>query len=218
MVKGSVKVFIMTIPENPYNDGQPKASGGFNFKGFAREATERVIAKHDHAGDSGVIWSAVGKPLTRMGAGRYSLTADYLVIEMGMLSTNRQQIRTHEIFDVDGRQTMAQKARGIGTVTLHAKRANGELELVELVDIPEFRPAVEIINSTAEEARIRLQQRANAQTLRHEGQQHQMPVNAAPNSSKNDINDELLKLAELKSAGVLDDEEFAAAKRKLLGL
>ena len=137
---------------------------------------------------------------------------------MGMLSTNRQQIRTHEIFDVDGRQTMAQKARGIGTVTLHAKRANGELELVELVDIPEFRPAVEIINSTAEEARIRLQQRANAQTLRHEGQQHQMPVNAAPNSSKNDINDELLKLAELKSAGVLDDEEFAAAKRKLLGL
>ncbi|WP_312714803.1 SHOCT domain-containing protein [Corynebacterium flavescens] len=151
-----------------------------------------------------------------MGAGRYSLTADYLVIEKGMLSTDRQQIRAHEIFDVDGRQTMAQKARGIGTVTLHAKRSNGELESIELVDIPDFRQAVEIINSTAEEARIQLQRRANAQTLRHEGQQQF--ANNTSSSPKDDLNGELMKLAELKSAGVLTEEEFAAAKRKLLGL
>lgn len=206
----------MTFPGNSDNNSRSASGGGFDFKGFAREATERVISKHDHAGSSGVIWSAVGKPISRMGAGRYSLTADYLVIEKGMLSTDRQQIRAHEIFDVDGRQTMAQKARGIGTVTLHAKRSNGELESIELVDIPDFRQAVEIINSTAEEARIQLQRRANAQTLRHEGQ-HQSAINTS-SSPKDDLNDELMKLAELKSAGVLTEEEFAAAKRKLLGL
>ncbi|MBD8031405.1 SHOCT domain-containing protein [Corynebacterium sp. Sa1YVA5] len=111
---------------------------------------------------------------------------------------------------------MAQKARGIGTVTLHAKRSNGELESIELVDIPDFRQAVEIINSTAEEARIQLQRRANAQTLRHEGQQQS--ANNTSSSPKDDLNGELMKLAELKSAGVLTEEEFAAAKRKLLGL
>ena len=206
----------MTFPGNSDNNSRSASGGGFDFKGFAREATERVISKHDHAGSSGVIWSAVGKPISRMGAGRYSLTADYLVIEKGMLSTDRQQIRAHEIFDVDGRQTMAQKARGIGTVTLHAKRSNGELESIELVDIPDFRQAVEIINSTAEEARIQLQRRANAKTLRHEGQQQS--ANNTSSSPKDDLNDELMKLAELKSAGVLTEEEFAAAKRKLLGL
>lgn len=206
----------MTFPGNSDNNSRSASGGGFDFKGFAREATERVISKHDHAGSSGVIWSAVGKPISRMGAGRYSLTADYLVIEKGMLSTDRQQIRAHEIFDVDGRQTMAQKARGIGTVTLHAKRSNGELESIELVDIPDFRQAVEIINSTAEEARIQLQRRANAKTLRHEGQQQS--ANNTSSSPKDDLNGELMKLAELKSAGVLTEEEFAAAKRKLLGL
>lgn len=213
----------MTFPGNSDNNSRSASGGGFDFKGFAREATERVISKHDHAGSSGVIWSAVGKPISRMGAGRYSLTADYLVIEKGMLSTDRQQIRAHEIFDVDGRQTMAQKARGIGTVTLHAKRSNGELESIELVDIPDFRQAVEIINSTAEEARIQLQRRANAQTLRHEGQHlrhegQQQSANNTSSSPKDDLNGELMKLAELKSAGVLTEEEFAAAKRKLLGL
>lgn len=110
---------------------------------------------------------------------------------------------------------MAQKARDVGTVTLHAKRANGEFEIVQLVDIPNFRQAVEIINATAEDARIRMQRRANAQTLTHEGRQPVASVSNAPNT---DLNAELTKLAELKAAGVLSDEEFAAAKRKILGL
>jgi len=205
----------MTNQHNPYSGNHPAPNQGFDFKGFARDAAGRVIARHDQTTDTGVIWSATGKPLTRLGAGRYSLTQDYLVVEKGMVSTDRQQIRTHEIFDVDGRQSMAQKARDVGTVTLHAKRANGEFEIVQLVDIPNFRQAVEIINATAEDARIRMQRRANAQTLTHEGRQPVASVSNAPNT---DLNAELTKLAELKAAGVLSDEEFAAAKRKILGL
>lgn len=204
----------MTFSGNSDNSPRPTSGAGFDFKGFARGAAERVISKHDHTGDSSVIWSAVGKPISRMGAGRYSLTTDYLAIEKGMLSTDRQQIRTHEVFDVDGHQTMAQKARGLGTVSLHAKRSSGKIESIQLVDIPDFRNAVEMINSTAEEARIRLERRANAQTLTHEGQ----PAGSTSSSSKNDLNDELMKLADLRSSGVLTEEEFAAAKRKLLGL
>lgn len=93
----------MTNQHNPYSGNHPAPNQGFDFKGFARDAAGRVIARHDQTTDTGVIWSATGKPLTRLGAGRYSLTQDYLVVEKGMVSTDRQQIRTHEIFDVDGR-------------------------------------------------------------------------------------------------------------------
>ncbi|WP_255998102.1 MULTISPECIES: PH domain-containing protein [unclassified Corynebacterium] len=204
----------MTTPRNPYNGSASMSDGGFDIKFFAREAAERVAHRHDHTTEPGLIWSAVGKPVSRVGAGRYSLTEDFLVVERGVLSTDRQQIRTHEIFDVDGHQTMTQKARAVGTVTLRAKRPSGELDSVELVDIPEFRQAVQVINTTAEQARIRMQERANSQTLRHEGPQPSSSGGAVERS----LNSELQKLADLKLAGLLTDEEFAAAKRKLLGL
>jgi hypothetical protein len=42
-------------------------------------------------------------------------------------------------------------------------------------------------------------------------------MQAAPAAGGDDITAQLMKLGELKAAGVLSDEEFAAAKAKLLG-
>jgi hypothetical protein len=43
------------------------------------------------------------------------------------------------------------------------------------------------------------------------------PPPAAPAAPAGDITGELQKLAEMKNSGLLSDEEFAAAKAKLLG-
>ena len=189
-------------------------------------AAANLTARHDVSADPDAIWTAVGKPLTGIGAGRYKLTPEYLFFEKGTLSTRAQQIRTADIYDVDAGQTMAQKARGIGTITLYAARgADGAREKVLLEDIPNFRDGVTAINTAAFTARESLRVRENTQHVNYAGA---MPgagwPTAAPAATPAsapaaiDLNAELTKLAALKAQGVLDDEEFAAAKRKLLGL
>lgn len=172
--------------------------------------------------EPGVLWAAVGKPLTGIGAGRFKLTADYLIFERGTLSTKSQQIRISEVFDVDASQTMTQKARGVGTIKLHARRPSGD-ELVTIDDIPNFREGVTVINQTADAARHALQTRQNTQHVNYAGapafatSAQPTPAVAAPAGGV-DLNAELGKLANFHAQGVLSDEEFAAGKRKLLGL
>ena len=169
--------------------------------------------------DPDAIWSAVGKPLTGIGAGRYKLTAEYLIFEKGVLSTKSQQIRTREIFDVDAKQSMVQKGRGIGTITLFARRPGGD-EKVLLEDIPNFREGVTAINRASDEARDSLRIREQTQHVNYSGvppTQVATPA-AEPASGGSDLNVELGKLAAFKEQGVLTDEEFSAAKRNLLGL
>ncbi|WP_413600868.1 DUF2510 domain-containing protein [Curtobacterium sp. Curtsp57] len=170
------------------------------------------------------IWSAVGKPLTGIGGGRYTLTPEYLYFESGTIRTNAQQIRTHEIFDVDAKQSMAQRARGLGTITLHARRADGSSETVVLEDIPNFREGVTALNDAAYTAREALRVRETTQHVNYQGSPFphaaapaQAPAAPAP-SAASDLNAELERLAGFHQSGVLTDEEFTAAKRKLLGL
>ena len=56
-------------------------------------------------------------------------------------------------------------------------------------------------------------QAAQQQTMQAQAAQQQQQAPAA-----DDVITQLTKLGELKSAGVLDDEEFAAAKAKILGM
>lgn len=192
----------------------------------AQTFASNLTAKHDPSSDPSALWSAVGKPLTGLGAGRYKLTAEFLYFEKGTLSTKSQQIRTSDIYDVDASQTIAQKARGIGTITLFAERAGGEREKVVLEDVPGFREGVAAINDAAFTARESLRVRQNTQHVSYGGGSAPSfaptasPAHAAPAAATAglDLNAELTKLAELKAQGILDDEEFAAAKRKLLGL
>lgn len=104
---------------------------------------QHFAGKADPAADPNAIWTAVGKPITGIGGGRYKLTEHYLFFERGTLSTKAQQISTHEIYDVDAVQTMTQKARGVGTIVLYAIRSGrGTRERVELVDVERFREGV----------------------------------------------------------------------------
>ncbi len=173
----------------------------------------------DPAADPDAIWTAVGKPITGIGGGRYKLTEQYLFFERGTLSTKAQQISTHEIFDVDAMQTMTQKARGVGTIVLYAIRSGGTRERVELIDVERFREGVAELNRVSHAARESLRIRQQTQTVNYTGASGtQTPSPTAAPRPHLDLNAELEKLASFKERGLLDDEEFVAAKRKLLGL
>lgn len=171
--------------------------------------------------DPDAIWQAVGKPITGIGAGRYKLTAHYLFFEKGTLRTDSQQVPVSALLDVDVRQSMTQKARGVGTVVVHIQRPT-RVELVALEDIPNFREGQRAINETAHAARLAIQRNQN--TMRYEGlspmQQGSVPATseqtpAQPLSSADPI-DQLQRLGQLRDAGILTDEEFQAKKSEIL--
>lgn len=181
-------------------------------------------ARHPLADDPETIWSAIGRPLTGIGAGKYRLTAELLYFETGTLATRSQQIATWQIHDVDASQSLTQRTRGVGTITLHARRPSGD-ETVTLADVPDFRDGVRLINDAAHTAGNRKRELEHTQHVNYTGGPAQpqfspppAPAPAAPATGGPDLMAELEKLAAFKQQGLLDDEEFAAAKRKLLGL
>lgn len=176
------------------------------------QAAGRLLDKNQgHEPD--VLWSAVGKPVTGIGAGRYGLTDKYLLFETGTLRTDSQQVPIASVLDVDVKQTMTQKARGVFTVLVHIQRA-GRVEVVSMVDIPNGREAQRVINETAHGARLSIQQNANTQTVRYQGQTYGAP--APQPASEPEYMTQLRKLGELRDAGILTEEEFAAKKSEIL--
>lgn len=184
----------------------------------ATEAAERVLSTESEW-PAGTIWAAVGRPLTRVGAGRYRLDSHYLYFESGALRTDSQQVPISAVVDVDVQQSMGQKARGVFTVLVHVQRAQS-LEIVKMEDIPDGREAMRVINETAHAARLAIQQNAN--TMRYQSQVQQVqpsvtqvPV-ASPSSEATDPFEQLRKLGELRDAGILTEAEFASKKAEIL--
>jgi len=173
--------------------------------------------KPDQPADDGAIWHAVGKPLTGIGAGRYKLTDQYLFFEKGTLRTDSQQVPVGSIVDVDVKQSMGQKARGIGTVLVHVQRGTA-VEVVSMDDIPNPRDAQRIINETVYAAKLVIQQTQN--TMRYEGAH---PAAAAPQptavpapAAVPDPMVQLEQLGKLRDAGILTEEEFVGKKAEIL--
>jgi hypothetical protein len=198
----------------PELQGQPETTGS-RIKAATATAAGRLTSKS--AFPEGTKWSAVGKPLTGIGAGRFHMDGRYLYFERGTLRTDSQQVPISAVLDVDVVQTMAQKARGVYTVRVHIQRTTG-IEIVTMDDIPDGREAQRFINETAHAARLAIQQAQN--TRRFEGTAPQMTASSSPTpvaAPQEDLIAQISKLAELKAAGALTEEEFTAAKAKLLG-
>ena len=117
---------------------------------------------------------------------------------------------------------MPQKARGVGTVIVHINRGT-HVEVVQLIDVPNFREGQHAINGAATAARLILQERQNTSTIRYEGVH---PANAAlgaaggraPQTAAEgpDFIEQLEQLAKLRDNGILSDEEFVAKKADIL--
>lgn len=202
-------------------DDQP-SSGMSAFaervKSVAQDFTARSSSEASTLeGSPDVIWSAKGQPLTGIGAGRFRLTARTLFFERGTLTTNAQQVPTNQLFDIDLRQTLTQKTRGVGDIVVHVQRASG-VEQVILNDVPKPRQAVDVINQVAHQARLNAHAIANTRHFTS----NSAPVApiAAPEPSsmthEPDAIEQLTKLGQLRDAGILTEEEFAQKKADIL--
>jgi hypothetical protein len=165
------------------------------------------------------LWEGWGKPLSGIGGGRYRLTSHYLYFERGTLRTDSQQVPVSALHDIDVRQTMGQKARGVGTVIVHINRGS-HVEVVQLIDVPNFREGQHAINAAATDARRVLQERQNTSTVRYEGvhpaaSAATVPLPQAAPEGPGYI-EQLEQLAKLRDNGILSDEEFATKKADIL--
>lgn len=198
-------------------------------KEWLKAVAGRVVA-NNAIDDPNILWRAESATLTsaatggRAVKGRYRLTHEFLYFERGTLRTDAQQVPIVGVMDVDVKQSMTQKARGVGDVIVHIQRPTG-IELVTMESIPQPRQAQQIINDTARRARHAAQERAN--TLRYTQAippamyaAQPSPAAAQPTSdareSMQDPIEQLKKLGELRDAGILTAEEFDAKKAEIL--
>lgn len=201
-----------------------QATSGMNgFANRIRSATQDFTARSSAEasaleGAPGVLWSAKGQPLTGIGGGRYRLTATTLFFERGTLTTNAQQVPTNQLFDIDLRQSLTQKTRGVGDVVVHVQRAS-RVEQVILNDVPSPREAVNIINEVANQARISAHTMANTRhfTSNPAPTVPALPPAATPPmTTAPDAIEQLTKLGQLRDAGILTEDEFAQKKADIL--
>ncbi|MET4610655.1 hypothetical protein ABIC28_001633 [Rhodococcus sp. PvR044] len=213
------------------DDGTPEPTAGSSVAGMLKRAAQGIAAHASAESDAlaqgpDVVWSAKGQPLTGVGGGRYRMTASTLFFETGTLTTNAQQVPTNQLFDIDMRQTLTQKARGIGDVVVHIHRQSG-VEQAILRDVPNPREAVAIINRVAYDARMAAHTLANTHHYTSglaphvatpppaHASQH-APIVPEVTAKQLDPMEQLVKLGELRDAGVLTEDEFAAKKAEIL--
>ena len=143
----------------------------------------------------------------------------HLYFERGMLSTNSQQVPLHLVMDVDVKQSMVQKARGVFSVYVHINRTS-HVERVLMEDVPDGRAAQRVINEAAHGERVRLQQAQN--TMRYQGANPAIaPAAEAPptgpaSEADRDPIEQLKQLGGLRDTGIITEEEFAAKKAEIL--
>ncbi|MGV6991248.1 SHOCT domain-containing protein [Gordonia amicalis] len=199
------------------------ATSGFTaftnrVKAVAEDFTARTSAESAALNASpDVLWSAKGQPLSGLGAGRYRLTATTLFFEHGTFTTSAQQVPTNQLFDIDLRQSLVQKSRGVGDIVVHIHRSTG-VEQVILNDVPNPREAVDTINRVAHEARINAHHLANTRhfTSAPASTTDVAAPPAAPQTGQPDAIEQIKKLGELRDAGILTEEEFTEKKRDIL--
>lgn len=170
-----------------------------------------------------IIYEVQAKPLNPMAKLSIKVTERHLIFERGTLRSDTQQIPMAHIYDVDSRQSLTQKTRGVGTVVVHVTRPGAQTELVTLDDIPQPAELVRCLNDVSLQARRSETQMQN--TYFNAPQQpwrgQQQPAPPAPNQAAKPSSDEIMaqlkQLGELRDAGVLSEEEFLAKKTDLLG-
>lgn len=209
----------------------------------------------------GTLWSAIGKTLGKVTTGRYRLDPVFLYYSKGALRTQWQQVFVASVVDVDVRQSVTQKARGVYTVVVRLQ----DRTAFTMDDIPDGPAAQRIITKAGVDARLTLEQRSisiDAQrhdatnTLRQEvqiesnaglgihpqtvagtvipqqGVGSAIPVaasdsqpaalaaasaeEASGSTSAPDYIAQLRELGELRDAGILTEDEFAAKKAEIL--
>ena len=190
----------------------------------------------------GTRWAAVGNPISKVGGGRYLLIADRLFVYLGDEARTLHEVAVGDIVELDVVQSTLQKTRGLATIRVAVSR-DGQTDRLTLDDVKEFREGVAAITEAIAASRLALAgdgdvsgsglgdgpgggeadvrghggaRAGDARGSERRGGEVSGTANAAERAR--DFIAELGALAAFHRDGVLNDEEFTAAKRLLLRL
>ena len=193
-----------------------------------------------------VLWEGSSVDLSsvatggRVSGGSYKVTDDAVRFASGVLSSREEVIPLWAVADVDITQSMGQKARGVADVRLkidpaHVRRF-GQFAVI-LKSIREPQRVRDLIAWQANQVRAYWAQRLHERTIEQRqagatqistavavpppapgapAAERELPTELPTPSASDDLLSKLVKLGELHAAGVLTDDEFTAAKAKLL--
>ena len=179
-----------------------------------------------------VLWEGASSDLAHLASGgrmtsaNYKITEDAVQFASGIVSSREETVPLWAVRDVDFRQTMTQKARGIADLHLKIDPAAGVYgqEAVVLKSIRDGKTVRDLILRQANSVRNHWNERRQEMEVeRQRASASQIFAPAQPQatqgapSQSDDLMAQLTKLGEMKQAGLLSDEEFAAAKARLLG-
>lgn len=189
-----------------------------------------------------VLWEGQRESLTaaaskgRLANARYQVTEDAIRFEAGLVSTKAEIVPLWIVVDADLAQSMTQKARGLGDVTVHLEEAAasrlGQNKVV-LESIKDPRAVRDLIARRANDIRVQFTEREHrlevekltasassislgVPTFQPQSIPPATAESPAPHANQMLI-DQLRQLGELRDAGVLSEEEFQEQKARMLG-
>ncbi|MGY1745284.1 PH domain-containing protein [Blastococcus sp. SYSU D00695] len=210
-------------------------------QGKAKLAEQSAKRTEQWANDPNTLWFGESKGGATGVAGvakaRYRITKDRIWIESGLLGTRTESVPMWAVRDMDVRQAVWQRGKDVGdlvlglddpaygvqqdTFTLTGMPEQGTTSgQVVLDNIENPHQVYDLLAPLVSEAR-------HKKTIERQSQYvHQMNPGVAyaaaapapaPAPAEPDLVDQLRRLGELRDAGILTEEEFAAQKAKLLG-
>ncbi|TFV87236.1 PH domain-containing protein [Blastococcus sp. CT_GayMR16] len=215
-------------------------------QGKQKLAEQNAKRTEQWAHDPNTLWFGESKNAATSAAGvskaRYRITKDRVWIESGLLGIRTESVPLWSIKDMDVRQAVWQRGNDVGDVVLNLEdptygatqdmfNVSGTIEgttsgQVVLDNIEGPYAVLDILSPLISEARTKKTIERQSSYVHNMtpgapyGAPMAPPVPAAPPppaGPQPDLADQLRKLADLRDAGILTDEEFAAQKAKLLG-
>ncbi|SFF50072.1 PH domain-containing protein [Blastococcus tunisiensis] len=208
-------------------------------QGKQKLAEQNAKRTEQWANDPDTLWFGESRNAATSAAGvstaRYRITKDRVWIESGLLGTRTESVPLWAINDMDVRQAVWQRGSDVGDVVLNLEdpsygaRADtfslsGAVEgtttgQVVLDNVEGPSAVMDLLAPLISEARQKKTVERQSQYLHVNpgtaGAAFGAPA-APPAAPQPDLADQLRKLADLRDAGVLTEEEFAAQKAKLL--
>jgi hypothetical protein len=212
-------------------------------QGKQKLAEQNAKRTEQWANDPNTLWFGESKNAATSAAGvskaRYRITKDRVWIESGLLGTRTESVPLWAIKDMDVRIAVWQQGKDVGDVVLNLEdpsyganqdmfNMSGNIEgtttgQVVLDNIEGPYAVLDILSPVISEARSK--KTIERQSTYVHNMTPGMPYGAPPPqaapaaapSPQLDMVEQLKKLGELRDAGILTEEEFAAQKAKLLG-
>jgi hypothetical protein len=208
-------------------------------QGKAKLAEQSAKRTEQWANDPSTLWFGESKNATGVAKARYRITKDRIWVESGVLGTRTESVPLWAVRDMDVRQAVWQRGKDIGDVVLNLEDPayGAHQDMFNLTGAPESgTTSGQVVLDNIEGpyavhdllAPLVSEARHKKTIERQSSYVHMQPpygvpvappapaAPSAPAAPQVDLVEQLRKLGELRDAGILTDDEFAAQKAKLL--